>query len=92
MTDILTLVQDPDNWKFNFYVINRRQEFVYGFDDRREADRYAGALNRRHHHKGRFHVMAYSDAMDLSATLTPNYEENWTENYVEPEAVLGGRR
>lgn len=80
----LKKVENPEDWKFNFYVVNKRQEFVYGFDDRTEARLYAYILNKKRH-RSNFKVMSFAEAMSLSATLTPEYEDSWTDSYVEPD-------
>lgn len=77
---------EQQEWKYRFYVVNRQQEFVYGFDVQHEAEEYAKRLNAKRHRK-EYKTITYDTAMGLSLNLTPMYDEAWSANWVEPEAV-----
>lgn len=79
----MTKLADDDNWKYAFYVINRQQEFVYGFDDPAEARLYADDHNRRRH-RSDYKVVPLAEAMTFSTGLTPNYMDAWSDNWKEP--------
>ena len=75
--------KEDDGWKYCFYVVNSQQEFVYGFDDQREAEEYA----KRHNAKRRrrdWKCIPFDEAMQYSAGLTPDYENAWSQNWTEP--------
>lgn len=75
---------DQDEWKYDFYVVNRSGEFVYGFDDQREAQRYAAQHNAKRHRKD-YKCIPFAEAMQYSAGLTPDYPTGWSQDWSEPK-------
>ncbi len=76
--------ESPSQWKYNFYVVNNRSEFVYGFDCQQEAERYCKEYNHRKHKKV-YKTIPYKEAMMYSAGLTPEYEEGWSDEFWTPD-------
>ena len=79
----MTLVENEEDWKFRFYAVNRRDEFVYGFQSQKECEDYVRAHNKKKHRKD-WRLVTYENAMMFSAGLTPNYHEAWSESWTEP--------
>jgi len=77
-------IQDEEQWKFKFYVMTMDGEFVYGFDNQQQAQEYIRRLNRMMRRKY-VRLCYYEMAMQNSAGFTPNYQQAWSEEYVEPE-------
>lgn len=78
------MIQDEEQWKFKFYVMTMDGEFVYGFDNQQQAQEYIRRLNRMMRRKY-VRLCYYEMAMQNSAGFTPNYQQAWSEEYVEPE-------
>lgn len=76
-------IQDENTWKFRFYAMTMDGEFVYGFDNQQQAQEYIRRLNRRMRQKY-VRLCYYEMAMQNSAGFTPNYQQAWSEEYVDP--------
>lgn len=64
------------DWDYNFYVVNRNDKFVFGFDTRDEAYEYVKELR-----KDRTVVRVVPKREAMRFTYPPQFEHSWTDDY-----------
>ena len=70
------------SWDYKFYVVNRRNQFLFGFDSKRAAYRYVKELR-----KDWAIVKVISRDEAMAFVHSPNLETSWTDGYKSIQGI-----